>query len=92
LRSHLAVFNPGTRSARLTVSLFSGNDGTMQGTRYWIIEGEELIHINNLMRKINDEVGGGEKRIEISVDRPVYAQAFRVNTWGDSVTLKADGR
>jgi hypothetical protein len=91
-RSHLAVFNPGPRSARLTVTLFDGDNGTVEGARCWIIEGQELVHINNVLKKINSSVDGGEKRIEISVDRPVYLQAFRVNTWGDSVTLTAEGR
>ena len=89
-RSHLAVFNPGSESAVVTVSLFNGSDGTYEGSRSWTIEGQELIQINNVMRKINNAVNGDEKRIEISVDRPVYLQAFRINTWGDSVTLMAE--
>jgi hypothetical protein len=91
-RSHLAAFNPGSQSARLTVTLFNGEDGVPEGSRYWIIEGRELVHINNLLKKINGAVDDGEKRIEISVDRPLYLQAYRVNTWGDSVTLRAGGR
>jgi hypothetical protein len=91
-RSHLAVFNPGSQSVRLTVILFDGDNGSIEGSRYWIIESHESIHINNVMKKINSSVDGGEKRIEISVDRPVYLQAYRVNTWGDSVTLRPEGR
>lgn len=91
-RSHLAAFNPGSIAARITVTLFNGSDGAIEGSRAWIIEGEELIHINNVMRKINPAVDGQEKRLEISVDRSVFVQAFRVNTWGDSVTLTAKGQ
>jgi hypothetical protein len=91
-RSHLAAFNPGSQSARLTVRLFDGESGLLEGSRYWIIESQELIHINNVLRKINGSVDGEEKRIEVTVDRPVYFQAYRVNTWGDSVTLRAGVR
>jgi hypothetical protein len=91
-RSHLAIFNPGSTSASVSVSLFNGADGAFEGSRDWVVESEELIHINNVMRKINAEIDGQEKRLEISVDRPVFVQAFRVNTWGDSVTLTASGR
>jgi len=90
-RSHLAVFNPGSESSKITVSLFNGSDGLVEGSRSWVIEGRELIQINNVMKKINDEINGAEKRIEITVDRPVHLQVFRVNTWGDSVTLSAAG-
>jgi hypothetical protein len=92
VRSHLAVFNPGTQNARLTVTVFDGDAGVAEGSRYWIVEGQELVHINKVLKKINGSVDGGEKRIEVSVDRPVYLQAYRVNTWGDSVTLRAKGR
>jgi hypothetical protein len=92
VRSHLAVFNPGLESARITISLFNGSDGVAEGSRSWIVEGQELIHINSLMKKINSEVDGKEKRVEISVDRSVYLHVFRVNTWGDSVTLRAERR
>jgi hypothetical protein len=89
VRSHLAVFNPGTQSARLTVTVFDGETGAAEGSRFWFIESQELLHTNNLLKKINSSVDGGEKRIEVSVDQPVYLQAYRVNTWGDSVTLTA---
>jgi hypothetical protein len=89
-RSHLVVFNPGAVAARLTVSLFDGDSGASEGSRDWIIESQELIHINSVMKKIKVDVDGSEKRIEISVDQPILAQAFRVNTWGDSVTLRAE--
>jgi hypothetical protein len=91
-RSHLAVFNPGSQPALLTVSLFNGSDGEAEGSISWPIEGQELIQINSVMKKINSDLDGSGKRIEISVDRPVYLQVFRVNTWGDSVTLRAEGR
>ena len=91
-RSHLAAFNPGSQRVRLTVTLFNGEDGFLEGSRDWSIEGQQLIHINNLLKKINGSVDGGEKRIEITVDRPIYLQAYRVNSWGDSVTLRAEGR
>jgi hypothetical protein len=90
-RSHLAVFNPGPDSARITITLFNGSDGSAEGSRSWIVEGQELIQINNVMKKINGQVDGSEKRIEITVDNPVHVHVFRVNTWGDSMTLRASG-
>jgi hypothetical protein len=63
----------------------------VEGVRSWIVEGEELIQINNFMKKINGQVDGADKRIEISVDSAVYLHSFRVNTWGDSVTLRVAG-
>jgi hypothetical protein len=91
-RSHLAVFNPGLEGARITVSLFNGSDGVAEGSRSWIVQGQEMIHINSVMKKINSGVDGKEKRIQISVDRSMYLHVFRVNTWGDSVTLRAERR
>jgi hypothetical protein len=91
-RSHLAIFNPGSENAQVTVTLVNGADGAIEGSRSWQVEGEELIQIDHVMKKINPQVDGQEKRIEISVDRPVYLHAFRINTWGDSMTLRASGR
>ena len=79
------------RSARITVTLFNGSDGSVEGVRSWVVEGQELIQVNNFMKKIKDRVNGAEKRIEVSVDRPVFMHVFRVNTWGDSVTLGVSG-
>jgi len=90
-RSHLALFNPSSESVQATVSLFNGSNGAVKGSRIWTIEGRELIQINNFMKKINDQVNGEEKRIEITVDHPVHLHVFRVNTWGDSVTLRPAG-
>jgi hypothetical protein len=91
-RSHLAVFNPGSTAARVRVTLFNGSDGALEGSREWVVEGEELIHINNVMQKINAAIEGREKRLEIRVESPVFVQAYRVNTWGDSATLTAKSR
>ena len=91
-RSHLAIFNPGSETARVNVTLVDGGDGAVEGARSWIVEGGELIQIDNVMKKMNPDVDGREKRIEISVDSPVYLHAFRVNTWGDSMTLRAGCR
>jgi hypothetical protein len=88
-RSHVAIFNPGNEIAEVELSLFNGADGAAEGSRSWAVEPGELIHVNNLMKKINDQVDGREKRIEISVSREVFLHAFRVNSWGDSVTLLA---
>jgi hypothetical protein len=91
-RSHLAVFNPGSTAARVRVTLLNGSDGAFEGSREWVVEGEELIHINNVMQKINAAIDGREKRLEIRVEGSVFVQAYRVNTWGDSATLTAKSR
>jgi hypothetical protein len=91
-RSHLAVFNPNTEDVDFTVSLFDGNTGVSEGKRSWTIRGGELIQINNVIARINHDYDGGEKRIEVEVSRPVHMNSFRVNQWGDPITLSAFGR
>jgi hypothetical protein len=90
-RSHLAIFNPGANPATVTVSLFNEN-GNGEGSRSWTVESKELIHINGIMKKINPEVDADAKRLEVTSEGPVQLHAFRVNTWGDSVTLNGFDR
>jgi hypothetical protein len=91
-RSHLAVFNPNADDAQITVSLFDGIDGTAEGSRTWTVRAGELIQINNLIARINSDHDAGDKRIEVQVSHPVHMNVFRVNPWGDPVTLSAFGR
>ena len=90
-RSHLAVFNPGPDLASIFVSLVDEN-GAREGSRAWTVASKELIHINGIMKKINPEVDANTKRLEITSNSPVYLHAFRVNSWGDSVTMSGCDR
>ena len=88
-RSHLAVFNPNAEDVTVTVSLYNGIDGAAEGSRTWTVRAGELIQINNLITRINADSDGQEKRIEVVVSGQVHMNVFRVNPWGDPVTLRA---
>ncbi len=88
-RSHIAVFNPNAGVVEVTVSLFNAIDGAAEGSRTWTVRAGELIQINNVIARINPNHDDREKRIEVVVNGPVHMNAFRVNPWGDPVTLCA---
>jgi hypothetical protein len=86
-RSHFAVYNPTDHDANVQVRLYDGASGASEGQRTWTVGPETLIQVNNVIRAINPQHDDGEKRIEVEVSRGVYMNAFRVNVWGDPVTL-----
>jgi hypothetical protein len=86
-RSHFAVFNPATTDAQITVRLYDGASGATEGQTKLTIPARSLSQENNLIRVINPSHDGTDKRIEIEANRRVYAKVFRVNRWGDPVTL-----
>jgi len=86
-RSHFAVFNPATTDGQVTVRLYDGATGALEGERSWTVPSRTLIQVNNVIREINPDHDGAEKRIEVEVNRMVFMNAFRVNPWGDPVTL-----
>jgi hypothetical protein len=86
-RSHFAVYNPATTDAEVTVRLYDGATGALEGQRSWTIGSKTLIQVNNVIRVINPGFDSNEKRIEVEVNRRVFMNAFRVNRWGDPVTL-----
>jgi hypothetical protein len=90
-RSHLAVFNPNSEAARVTVTVYDGIRGEAEGSRSWSVRPGELMRINNLISRIDPGHDGGDKRIEVQTSRPVHASVFRINRWGDPVTLDACG-
>jgi len=86
-RSHIAVFNPATTDAQVVVRLYDGGNGAFEGERSWTVPSLTLIQVNNVIRQINSNHDAEEKRIEVEVNRRVFMNAFRVNGWGDPVTL-----
>lgn len=48
----------------------------------------ELVHVNNIISKIDPSHDGGVKRLEVTTTGPVHARAFRVNTTGDPITIE----
>jgi hypothetical protein len=88
-RSHVAAFNPGSLPAEITIRLVDGATGRDEGRMSWTIDPGTIIHVNNLIRRINPDHDAEEKRIEVEVTQPVFLNAFRVNRWGDPVTLTA---
>jgi hypothetical protein len=91
-RSHFAVFNPATTDANVTVRLYDGASGAFEGERTWVVPSATLIQVNNVIREINPDHDAAEKRIEVEVNRKVFMNAFRVNPWGDPVTLSPFAR
>ena len=83
------MFNPNAEEVDVAVSLFNGSDGDAEGSRTWTVRAGELIQINNLITRINAGHDDREKRIEIAVGGQVHMNVYRVNAWGDPVTLRA---
>lgn len=85
-RSHIAFFNPGDGAANVHVSLFNGADGALEGKGNFTVPGHQLEQINNIVRMLNPDQDGSEKRLEVMVEMPVFGAVFRVNPWDDPVT------
>ncbi|MCP4895612.1 MAG: DUF1566 domain-containing protein [bacterium] len=88
-RSHIAAFNPGDDDVELSLSLYDGSTGVFEGQNSLTIAGGELVQWNNVIDQMNDEQDGAPKRLEVTTDGPVFVKAFRVNPWGDPVTVDA---
>lgn len=85
-RSHIAFFNPGADPLTFSVRAFGDGD-VPEGEVVRSLAGEALIQVNNILREANPQVDGGVKRLEVTVDRPCYVLAFRVNPTGDPITI-----
>ena len=88
-RTNIAAFNPASAEATVTLELFDQATGQSEGTTEITVRGQELVHVNAIIKAINADHDETEKRLEITVSGAVYLQAFRVNAWGDPVTLDA---
>ena len=86
-RSHIAFFNAGSSRVDATLKLF-GDDGQLEGTWTRGVRPMELVHVNNIIDRINASQDGGVKRLEVTVNGPTYARAFRVNPYGDPITIE----
>ena len=64
------------------------DDGSPEGTTWVAIRAGEQIRVNRILRAINRDQDGGLKRIEVTTTAPVHALAYRVNAYGDPVTLR----
>ncbi len=88
-RSHIAAFNPGDDDVELSLSLYDGSTGVLEGQSSLIVAGGELLQWNNVIDQMNDDQDGAPKRLEVTTGGPVFVKAFRVNPWGDPVTIDA---
>jgi hypothetical protein len=84
---HLWAQKPAWADGEVRVRLYDGASGAFEGEKTWTVRGRSLIQVNNVIRAINPDYDGAEKRIEVEVDKAVFMNAFRVNRWGDPVTL-----
>jgi len=86
-RSHVAAFNPGEDDAQISLDLYDGATGSLEGSMAFMLRGGELRQINNVIEEINRHQNGGEKRLQVTADRSVFVKGFRVNASGDPVTI-----
>lgn len=86
-RANLAAFNPVSTTATVTLELFDQETGQLEGTFSFDVRGEELVHLNAVIKEINPDHDESPKRIEVTTTGPVYLQAFQVNSTGDPVTV-----
>lgn len=85
-RSHVAFFNQNQASLGYSAAVY-GAGGRLEGTVEGDLAGEALIQVNNIIREANPAFNGEVKRLEVTVDRPAYVLAFRVNPTGDPITI-----
>ena len=57
------------------------------GTLHRTIRAGELIQINNIIGEIDPSPNEGVYRLELESDAPIFAEVFRVNQYGDPVTI-----
>ncbi len=86
-RSHFAAFNPGEQAVEIEIALFDGVTGDAEGAMSTTVRAGELVHVNNVIEKIEPQHGGRVKRLRITVSGELYLKGFRVNANGDPVTL-----
>jgi hypothetical protein len=86
-RSHIAFFNPGDSRVDVTMKLYD-DAGEFEGSWTRGVRPLELVHVNNIISKINPPQDGGVKRLEVTTTGPVHARAFRVNPTGDPITIE----
>lgn len=89
-RSHLAVFNPGADDVEVTVGLYGTTTGAEpEASITRAVRAGELIQINNIVNVIAPGQTGEVRRLELTTTGDVFAQAFRVNSSGDPITIDA---
>ncbi len=86
-RVNLAAFNPASAEVRLILTLVDQASGDTEGSTEITVRGEELIHLNAVIKEINPDHDETPKRIVVTVSGALYVQAFSVNASGDPVTL-----
>ncbi len=86
-RSHLAVFNPGTATVTVSVAVFDGATGAAEGQTQLTVRGGELIQTNSIIAVVKPNQNGQVKRLAVTANGPVYVRAFRVNRYGDPITI-----
>lgn len=86
-RTNLLIFNPGSESASVIVTLFDGATGRFEGQRTERVGPGEMKQVNRLVHRINPDQDGQTKRLEVVSDGAVFVTASRVNKDGDPVTL-----
>jgi PKD repeat protein len=86
-RSNIVAFNPGGEAVRLTLRLHDAASGTFEGEQSYLVPALDLRQVNLVISKINPDQDGDVKRIEATVDGPLFVQAVRANRDGDPVTI-----
>jgi hypothetical protein len=88
-RTHVAIFNPGNRFVWVTMRMYDGATGIYEEMINRKVFQQELRQINEVIEQINPLQNREYKRIEVTVDGPVFLKGFRVNQDGDPVTIDA---
>jgi hypothetical protein len=88
-RTHVAIFNPGNRFVWVTMRMYDGATGVYEEMINRRVYQQELRQINGVIEEINPLQNREYKRIEVTVDGPVFLKGFRVNQDGDPVTIDA---
>ena len=82
------MFNPGDNPVTVDFTLYGAQAGAPEGTLQKEVGPQKLVEFNHILDKINPAQDGEIKRLEVTVNTPVYIRAFRVNASGDPITME----
>jgi hypothetical protein len=89
-RTHMSLFNPGEQDVDVTLTLVDGLSGDVDGTSVFSAAAGRLVRLNGVLETLAGEPDSDVKRIEVSVTGPIHATAYRVNEYGDPVSIEPE--
>ena len=87
-RTHLSLFNPGEQGVRVSLKLLDGQTRDVEGSSVVSVAAGRLVRLNSVLQTLTGGADSNVKRIEAVVTGPMHATAYRVNEYGDPVSIE----